>query len=112
MLKHAGEEVRGILQSGESFVSSRPIDVIADIAGGSRRVPNLAVQSSDLSDNRNRNLPPGVARILRESANKYEILRRRGVVGGIRNGTVTIQDIETSEQSQPVDENEEGSLTK
>ena len=112
LLKHANEDVREILQSGENFVSSRPVDVIADLAGGSRRIPNLAVQSSDLSDNRNRNLPPGVARILRESANKYEILRRRGVVGGIRNGTVTIQDIETSEQSQPVDENEEGSLTK
>ena len=112
LLKHANEDVREILQSGENFVSSRPVDVIADLAGGSRRIPNLAVQSSDLSDNRNRNLPPGVARILRESANKYEILRRRGVVGGIRNGTVTIQDIETSDQSQPVDENEEGSLIK
>ena len=112
LLKHANEDVREILQSGENFVSSRPVDVIADLAGGSRRIPNLAVQSSDLSDNRNRNLPPGVARILRESADKYEILRRRGVVGGIRNGTVTIQDIETSDQSQPVDENEEGSLIK
>ena len=112
LLKHANEDVREILQSGENFVSSRPVDVIADLAGGSRRIPNLAVQSSDISDNRNRNLPPGVARILRESANKYEILRRRGVVGGIRNGTVTIQDIETSDQSQPVDENEEGSLIK
>ena len=93
-------------------MSARPIDVIADLAGGSRRIPNLAVQSSNLSDNRNRNLPPGVARILRESANKYEILRQRGVVGGIRSGRVIIEDIETPDVSLPIDENEEGSLIK
>ena len=112
LLKHANEEVRGILQTGENFVYSRPVDVIADLAGGRRSLPNPALQSSNIFDNSNRNISPEVARILRESAEKYEILRRRGVVGDIRNGTVTIQDIETSDQSQPVDENEEGSLIK
>jgi hypothetical protein len=106
LLSHANETVKAEILQLSAFVAAPYDSVVADLAGGGTpRVRNLAVQSSNPFNDANKNLPPEIARILRETEDKYRILRQRGVVGRVNNGTVVISDIETD------DPDEEGSLT-
>ena len=96
---HVNPDVKNELARAQNFSTASYEAIIADLAGGgTRRTRNLAVQSSNPFDDANRNLPPEILRILRETDQKFQILRQRGIVGN-RTGTVKI-----------IDENEEGSL--
>jgi len=96
---HVNPDVKIELARVQNFSTASYEDIIADLAGGgTRRTRNLAVQSSNPLDDANRNLSPEILRILRETDQKFQILRQRGIVGN-RTGTVKI-----------IDEDEEGSL--
>lgn len=104
LLSHANEKVKKEILSSDEIEIAFYDDIVADLAGGgTTRVKNLALSNGETG-----NTPAHIARLLRETEDKYEILRDRGVVGSIRNGRVIIEDIETVDE--PFDENEEGSL--
>ena len=97
LYKHAGEEVRVELASGKPFKVDKYDDVIADLMGGDRpRVATGNIQDVYGQPVDGFELPPEVARLIRELAQKRQVLRRRGL---LTRGTVVIEDIETPSTS-------------
>ncbi|WP_247711629.1 DUF547 domain-containing protein [Qipengyuania aurantiaca] len=95
---HAQEEVAGLIDRAEGVKYNAYVDTTADLAGGERQP--IYYGSTTLSSADSLRVPPSVARLLGERYEKYEKLRREGLL----RGRVIVLPPTTSERAQELED--------